>query len=117
VSNITDFFDSPDWQEMCRLERESVLAYEADCDSYWNALFEDDKLMAFFSVVKRIHQAELIDGGSYRWTLYDTFGFGPEAYGVGMQCGFMELHNAIYDKDELEAWAKRNGYVKEIKND
>ena len=104
MSKIIDFFDSPDWKEMSRLQRESELAYEADCDSYWNALSEDDKLRAFYSVVKRIHKAELIDGGSYRWTLYDVFGFGPEAYGIGMECGYMDLHNSIMSKEQYEEY-------------
>jgi hypothetical protein len=104
MSKIIDFFNSPDWKELSRLQRESELAYQADCDSYWNGLSEDDKLKAFYSVVKRIHKAELIDGGSYRWTLYDVFGFGPEAYGIGMECGYMELHNRIMDKEEYDAY-------------
>jgi len=74
-------------------------AYEKDCDSYWNALSYEDKLMAFYSVVKRICKGELEDQGSYRWVLYEVFGFDFDSYIIGMECGFMDLHNAIDAKD------------------
>lgn len=69
--------------------------YEKDCDEYWDNLEYKDQLKAFYSVVKRITKGELKDNGSYRYILYDIFGFGPEAYAIGMECGFFDLHNAI----------------------
>ena len=77
-----------------------ALEYEKECDDYWKNLSYDDQLKAFYSVVKRIHKGEIEDGGSYRWVLYDVFGFGPDAYGIGMECGYMVLHNSIMSKDE-----------------
>jgi hypothetical protein len=41
----------------------------------------------------------MIDKGTYRYVLYDVFDFGPDAYSVGMECGYMDLHNAIDTKD------------------
>ena len=69
--------------------------YETDCDNYWNGLSQDEQLKAFYSVVKRIVQGELKDRGSYRHVLYSTFGFGPDSYSIGMECGYFELHDAI----------------------
>lgn len=69
--------------------------YEEDCDRAWNKLPQDEQLKMFYSVVKRIVQGELKDRGTYRWVLYNVFGFGPEAYGIGMECGYLDLHNAI----------------------
>lgn len=109
-----------DWDsmnELSKIYKEGAASYEKQCSEFWEKMSYDDKLAAFYSVVSRIVQGELKEDRSYRGILYDTFEFDMAAYGVGMECGFMELHNAIYDKDELEAWAKRNGYVKEIKND
>jgi hypothetical protein len=72
---------------------------EKEQEAYWNSLSKGDQLKAFCAVSRRIHQAELIDKGSYRWALYDVFGFGPEAYVRGMDCGYMAIHNAIVDEN------------------
>ncbi len=69
--------------------------YESDCDKFWNGLTNEQKLMAFYSVCQKIHKADVVDQGSYRWALYDVFGFGMESYGAGMDCGYMEIHNLI----------------------
>jgi hypothetical protein len=34
--------------------------------------------------------------------LYDKFGFGPEAYSLGMDSGMFALHNAISTPEDLE---------------
>lgn len=69
--------------------------YEADCDLFWKNLSEEDKLKAFFSVCKRIYKGDVEDRRSYRGVLYDVFGFGSESYTIGMQCGYMPIHNLI----------------------
>jgi hypothetical protein len=75
--------------------------YEHDNDTWWNGLTEEEREDAFYAVVKRIHKAELQDRGTYRWALYDVFGFDPGMYMRGMDCGYMALHNAIGDGEEL----------------
>jgi hypothetical protein len=69
--------------------------YETETDAWWEALPYDDKLRAFYSVVKRIYEGDVKQQGSYRYVLYEVFGFGPDAYGIGMDCGYMSLHNSI----------------------
>ena len=49
---------------------------------------------------KRIYKAELVDRGSYRDALYDVFGFDMHMYGRGMDCGYMNIHNAIHIGEE-----------------
>jgi hypothetical protein len=93
-------FDSPDWQELQQLQLEAKEAKEKECDEYWDSLSYEDKQKAFYSVVKRIYRGEIEEKGTYRYILYDIFGFGPEAYILGMDCGFMYLHNAIVDGEE-----------------
>ena len=83
-------------------------AYEKTCQEFWDKLSYEDKLKAFYSVVKRIHQAELVDRGSYRWALYDVFKFDMDSYGIGMDCGYMELHNSIYTQDEIDELMKKS---------
>ena len=92
-----------DLQEHMLKEKE---AYEKTCEEYWDKLSYEDKLKVFYSVVKRIHQAELVDRGSYRWALYDVFKFDMDAYGIGMECGYMELHNSIYTQEEIDELKK-----------
>jgi hypothetical protein len=75
--------------------------YEADNDVWWDSLTETEREDAFYAVVKRIHKAELQDKGSYRHALYSVFGFDPGMYMRGMDCGYMALHNAIFDGEAL----------------
>ena len=82
-------------------------------DEFWNSLTKDQQLLAFCSVVRRICGGELVDRGSYRYVLYQTFGFGPEAYMAAQEAGYLELHNSIkdpeYDMVLLLKFAKRIG--------
>jgi hypothetical protein len=82
-------------------QKEAEAQYKQECDEYWASLSEEDKLKAFYSVISRVVQGELKDRGSYRHVLYEVFGFGPESYGIGMQCGFLSLHNSICTDEEL----------------
>jgi hypothetical protein len=75
--------------------------YELETDKWWDELSEEDRERAFYSVVKRIVEGELRDRGTYRYILYDVFGFDASAYVMGMDCGFMELHNSIYTREEM----------------
>lgn len=108
IKNFNDLLNSPQWQEMQDNYERGAKQYESRCEEYWNSLSNDDRLKAFYSVCKRIHQGELKDKGSYRWVLYDVFGFDPTAYVIGMECGYMAIHNAIVDIDEFEALRKEN---------
>jgi len=76
--------------------------YEHDNDTWWNGLSEQERKDAFYAVCKRLHQGELKEHGSYRYVLYNVFGFDPGMYARGMDCGFMALHNAIFDGEEVE---------------
>lgn len=90
-------------EEMQELYKEHADLYEKEADQFWNDLDYEDKLLAFYSVCKRIHQGDVKDGGTYRYVLYDVFDFEPDAYGAGMECGYMDIHNLIFKgkrKDE-----------------
>lgn len=111
-----EYLESDEYQDLVKKFQEAADHYESECDTWWEDLPYDEKLKAFYSVVKRIVQAELKDHGTYRWALYDVFGFGPEAYTIGMECGFMDLHNSIYTLEEARAIRDKAyqeaGYVK-----
>ena len=74
---------------------------EQDHDKFWNGLSKDDQLKAFCSVMRRLHRAEIEEHGTYRYTLYDVFGFGPESYVEAQVSGFLAIHNAIWDGERL----------------
>lgn len=79
---------------------EAERANEKAAEDFWQSLSYDDKCNAFHAVVSRIVQAELKDKGSYRYALYDVFEFGPEMYMRGMDCGYMALHNSIFESND-----------------
>lgn len=89
--------------ELGELQKQAREEYEAENDAWWNGLTEQEREDAFYAVVKRIHQAEIQDRGTYRWALYNVFGFDPGMYGRGLDCGYMAIHNSIFDSNELEA--------------
>lgn len=71
--------------------------YETECDEYWDKLSYEEKLKAFYSVCKRIYKADVVDQGSYRHALYEVFKFDADAYVIGMECNYMEIHNYIQE--------------------
>lgn len=70
---------------------------------YWDSLSKEEQLKAFCAVARRIHKGEVELRGSYRYVLYNVFGFGPEAYAQAQLAGYLDIHNAIFtgvDRDE-----------------
>ncbi len=80
--------------------------YEHDNDTWWNGLTEKERQDAFYAVCKRIHDGDMLQNGTYRYVLYDVFGFDPGMYGAGMDCGYMAIHNAIAEGEELQRMHK-----------
>lgn len=76
---------------------------ERDADDFWDSLSQDDKERAFYSVCKRIYDGDVDQRGSYRYVLYNVFGFDKHMYARGMDCGYMAIHNAIFEGNELQA--------------
>lgn len=68
-------------------------------EEYWNSLTKEQQLDAFCCVARRIHDGEIIQKGSYRYVLYEVFGFGPEAYVPAQEAGYLTIHNSIFDAD------------------
>lgn len=89
--------------------------YDDEADQLWNSLSQDDKQRAFYSVVKRLVKGELRDRGTYRYVLYNVFGFDSDSYFMGMNCGYMELHNSIYTQQAMRELRDRELASKGIK--
>lgn len=96
--------DDEDLQNDIEAMIEEIKAGE---EKLWNSLSKVEQLQMFCAVVRRIYQGEIVDGRSYRGVLYDTFGFGQEAYLRAQFAGFMDLHNAIYTHEELKEEIER----------
>ena len=88
--------------KLSELQEDIEKKTESEMDAWWNNLSKEDQMRAFYSVVKRLVDGELDQKGSYRYVLYEVFGFGSESYMLGMMCGYMALHNSI-DRD-VEKW-------------
>lgn len=82
--------------------QEAVEARRQEMDAWWEQLPYDDKLRAFYSVVKRIYEGDVVDRRSYRGVLYGTFNFEADSYGIGMECNYLDLHNVIFSGLENE---------------
>jgi len=94
--NIQDAF------EMVRKEQ------SYDTEMFWANLSYEDKCKAFHAVVSRINIGELEHKGSYRYVLYQVFDFDLDMYTRGMNCGYMELHNAIGNGLDYQAMRRVN---------
>lgn len=92
--------------------------FQSKVDTTWDLLDKDTQLLLFCAVVKKLVQGELVDKGSYRYILYDVFGFGPESYVSAQSSGYIELHNSIYERNELKekltSFATENNISPEI---
>ena len=100
-------------QELSDLGQEMEAArvrFESKVDAWWDKLTEQEREWAFYSVCKRIHKGDIVDNGSYRYVLYQTFGFDHGMYVNGMDCGYMAIHNAIFDGEELQRMKSVNRF-------
>lgn len=95
------FLDDPEFLEISKKFNEATDAYQKEADDLWKSLPYDDRLKLFCAMSKLIVKGEIEEKRSYRGVLYDTFGFGPDAY-VPAQCaGYIAIHNAIYDGEYI----------------
>lgn len=101
-NNFPDFLNSEEFKKLQESFQESQKKYERECENYWTSLSEEDRLKAFYSVCKRIYEGDIKQKGSYRWVLYEVFGFDYDSYGIGMDCHYMDIHNSIRTKEEIE---------------
>jgi hypothetical protein len=83
------------FSELAEEQEKAEKHLNAEMDEWWNSMSKEDQMKAFYSVMKRLVDGELVQKGSYRYVLYEVFGFGSESYMLGMMCGYMELHNSI----------------------
>ncbi len=81
---------------------EAMKHLENEQETYWNSLTTEQQLMCFCAISRRIHKGEIEDKGTYRWVLYNVFGFGPEAYAPAQMAGYLTIHNSIFNSENEE---------------
>ena len=94
--------------------KEASDEFAKGADAFWDGLSYEDKLKAFYSVCKRIHKGDVVDRGSYRYVLYDVFGFDFDAYTIGMDCGYLDIHNYIITPKDEESINEQHGIAQHI---
>ena len=72
-------------------------------ETWWESLPAEQQQWAFYNVCRLIYEGDVKQQRSYRGVLYDTFGWGPEAYVLGMEARYMNLHNLIGDGREYQS--------------
>lgn len=85
-----------EFEEAAKAFHKMMAEIEKESEDYWNSLSKEDQLKVFCAVSRRIYKGEIEDKGSYRYVLYQTFGFGPEAYAPAQMSGYLDIHNAIF---------------------
>jgi hypothetical protein len=78
------------------------LRQENEISDWWDSLSQEDQEKAFYAVTSKIYKADVLDRGTYRYAIYDVFGFDSSMYRKGMQSGYFALHNLIADGLDAE---------------
>ena len=101
-NSYTEYSNSNEHKELLKIQEEALEQFEQKAKEYYDSLGMDNQLLLFFYITNVIFKNYFKDNGSYRGLLYDKFGFGPEAYSLGMDSGMFALHNSISTPDESE---------------
>jgi len=101
-SSYTEYSNSDEYKEFLKIQEEALEQYKQKAKEYFESLEMNNQLLLFFHITNTIYANYFKYNSSYRGLLYDKFGFGPEAYSLGMDSGMFALHNAISTPDELE---------------
>lgn len=115
----SDLLDA--FHEFSAAFRAAMKELEEEQEAWWNALSKDDQLKAFCAISRRIFKGEIEVQGTYRYVLYQVFGFGPEAYAQAQDAGYLAIHNSIISPEQeiaqLRAFARHANLDSEIVTD
>jgi hypothetical protein len=105
MDDKSDFLES--LEETSKIFNEAMKKIEDESEEFWNSFSKNDQLKLFCAVSRRISEGELKQKGSYRFVLYNTFGFDTSAYVQAQVAGYLEIHNAIFDRNRLNNEIKK----------
>ena len=92
-----EILDSPEMEECRKAIAEAEKQYAKEAENWWNDLPYEDQLKAFFYVTSKLYEGDVVEQGTYRFLLYSIMNFGMDSYSLGMQSGYLEIHNLIAD--------------------
>ena len=72
-----------------------------DGENVWNNLTYDERLALLCYISKILHK-HAMEGGTYRYLIYERFGFDLDAYAPLHLCGLLAIHNLISGKLKIE---------------
>lgn len=100
--SLKDYLESEEFQKLHETFAEIEAENEKREEEVWDSLDYETQLDVFCAIVRKLKMGEIDENQSYRGVLYDVFGFDLDSY-VRAQCaGFLELHNAIMTRDDID---------------
>ena len=87
---------------------------EEKSEQYWNSLTKEQQLDVFCAISRRIYLGEIEQQGSYRYILYEIFGFDTEAYIQAQDAGYLAIHNSIYPGQSPDDHIKIDVLTREV---
>jgi len=91
-----------DFDNISEAMKEFELGYHKDATEWYKSLTREEQMYAFYTVTKKIYLGDMVENGSYRHVLYDTFGFDTSSYVIGMMSNYIDIHNALQPPPEEE---------------
>jgi hypothetical protein len=82
-------------KNLSQIIRDEKQKQDKEAKDFFENLSQDDQLKAFYHICRIIWLGEIIERRTYRGVLYEMFNFGPEAYSLGMDCGYFDIHNEL----------------------
>jgi hypothetical protein len=101
-------------EEASKVFNQAMKELEDKSEEYYNSLTKEQQLDAFCAISRRIYRGEIEDRGSYRYVLYDVFGFGTEAYAQAQCAGYLAIHNSIYAGQNPDDHVKIDVLTREV---
>ena len=101
-------------EESSKVFNQAMKELENKSEQYWNSLSKEQQLDAFCAISRRIYRGEIEEQGSYRYVLYQVFGFGPEAYAQAQCAGYLAVHNSIYAGQNPDDHVKIDVLTREV---
>jgi len=74
--------------------RSAMEDYWQEAQKFWESLDPEKRLLALIYVSKILYD-HAREGGTYRYLIYERFGFGFEAYAPLQHFGLLDVHNLI----------------------
>lgn len=91
-----------------------IKEFEDKSEQYWNSLTKEQQLDAFCAVSRRIYRGEIEQQGSYRYVLYQIFGFDESSYLQAQCAGYLAIHNSIYSGQNPDDHVKIDVLTREV---